>query len=147
MHRDHLNWENYLCDIYKVCVAQICSLGVGKFECLCNPVVRQQLGLSGLQGVRGHPIPCKGRECLSITKCKHEARHMINFKLFDIVAAFRGMHVSPAKQSYMWLPRKCDYRTDAQTDRQKPDKVFPMCSYASQATQKVAPFIDFTISL
>ena len=29
-----------------------------------------------------------------------------------IVAAFRGMHVSPAKHSYAWLPRKCYYRTD-----------------------------------
>ena len=32
------------------------------------------------------------------------------------------MHVSPAKHSYAWLPRKCDYRTDThrdgQTDRQ-----------------------------
>ena len=33
--------------------------------------------------------------------------------------------------SYAWLPRKCDYWTDRQT----PDKVIPMCSYASQATQ------------
>ena len=38
----------------------------------------------------------------------------------NIVAAFRGMHdiVSPAKHSYAWLPRKCDYWTDAWTDRQ-----------------------------
>ena len=35
----------------------------------------------------------------------------------NIVAAFRGIHVSPAKQSYAWLPRKFDYRTDGQTDR------------------------------
>ena len=27
-------------------------------------------------------------------------------------------------------------QTDGQTDRQRPDKVIPMCSYASQATQK-----------
>ena len=51
----------------------------------------------------------------------------------NIVAAFRGMHVSPVKHScYGWLPRKCDY----QTDRQMPDKVIPMCRYASQATQQ-----------
>ena len=50
------------------------------------------------------------------------------------VAAFRGMHVSPAKHNYARLPRKCDYRTDTQT----PDKVIPMCRYASQATQKVS---------
>ena len=36
----------------------------------------------------------------------------------NIVAAFRGMHVSPAKHSYAWLPRKCDYRTDTRTDTQ-----------------------------
>ena len=36
-----------------------------------------------------------------------------------IVAAFRGMHVSPAKYSYAWLPRKCDYRTDTRTDRRR----------------------------
>ena len=36
----------------------------------------------------------------------------------NIVAAFQGMHVSPAKHSYAWLPRKCDYRTDSRTDRQ-----------------------------
>ena len=38
-----------------------------------------------------------------------------------IVAAFQGMHESPAKHSYAWLPRKCDYGTDRQTDRQTPD--------------------------
>ena len=32
------------------------------------------------------------------------------------MAAFRGMHVSPAKHSYAWLPRKCDYRTDTHTN-------------------------------
>ena len=31
------------------------------------------------------------------------------------------------------MPRKCDYRTDRQT----PDKVIPMCRYASKATQKL----------
>ena len=58
----------------------------------------------------------------------------------NIVAAFLGMHVSPAKHSYARLPRKCDYRTDARTDagmdRQTPDIVIPMCRYASQATQQ-----------
>ena len=29
-----------------------------------------------------------------------------------------------------------DYRTDRHTHRQTPDKVIPMCRYASQATQK-----------
>ena len=49
------------------------------------------------------------------------------------MAALQGMHVSPAKQSYAWLPRKCDYRTGRQTDRhterQMPDKGIPMCRY------------------
>ena len=39
----------------------------------------------------------------------------------NIVAAFPGMHVSPAKHSYAWLPRKCDYRTDRQTDTRQSD--------------------------
>ena len=34
----------------------------------------------------------------------------------NIVAAFPGMHVSPAKHGYVWLPRKCDYQTDTRTD-------------------------------
>ena len=36
------------------------------------------------------------------------------------MAAFQGMHVSPAKHSYAWLPRKCDRQTrkcDRQTHR------------------------------
>ena len=49
-----------------------------------------------------------------------------------IVAAFQGMHVSPAKHSF----GKCDRRTDRWTDRRTTDKVIPMCRYASQATQK-----------
>ena len=36
----------------------------------------------------------------------------------NIVAAFQGMHVSPAKHSYAWLPRKCDRQTDRQTEGQ-----------------------------
>ena len=56
----------------------------------------------------------------------------------NIVVAFQGMHVSPVKHSYAWLPRKCEYWTDRHrwTDRQTPDKVIPMCRYASLATQK-----------
>ena len=50
-----------------------------------------------------------------------------------IVAAFRGMHVSPAKHSYASVT---DGRTDKQTDGRTTDKVIPMCRYASQATQK-----------
>ena len=46
------------------------------------------------------------------------------------MAAFRGMHVSPAKHSSASV-------TDGRTDRQTTDKVIPMCRYASQATQKL----------
>ena len=35
------------------------------------------------------------------------------------MGAFRGMHVLPAKHCNAWLPRKCDYRTDAHTDRRQ----------------------------
>ena len=37
--------------------------------------------------------------------------------LENIVAAFRGMHASPAKHSYAWLPRKWDYQTDTQMQK------------------------------
>ena len=50
---------------------------------------------------------------------------------YNIVAAFRGMHVSPAKHSYVWLSRKCDYRTDrhthTQTDAGQSDPYVPLC--------------------
>ena len=63
------------------------------------------------------------------------AKVKVNIK---IVAAFRGMHVSPAKHSFGKCDRrKCDRRMDRQTDRLTTDKVIPMCRYASQATQKV----------
>ena len=42
----------------------------------------------------------------------------LQFFLINIVAAYRGMHVSPAKHSYVWLPRKRDYRTDRHTHGQ-----------------------------
>ena len=45
------------------------------------------------------------------------------------MAAFRGMHVSPAKHSYKVR------QTDGQTDRRIEDKVIPMRRYALQATQ------------
>ena len=38
-----------------------------------------------------------------------------------IVAAFRGMDVSPAKHSYAWLPRMCDYQTRRRTK-------WPLCA-------------------
>ena len=55
----------------------------------------------------------------------------------NIVAAFRGMHVSPAKHSSGGVTDgRTDRRTGRRTDRQTTDKVIPMCRYASQATQK-----------
>ena len=72
-----------------------------------------------------------------------------------IVAAFRGMQVSPAKHSFVKCDRKVwqtdrqtDGRTDRQTDRQTTDKVIPMCRYASQATQKLpVPLNDLIATL
>ena len=65
--------------------------------------------------------------------------HLItNSKQFSqkkILAAFRGMHVSPVKHSFGKCDRRTDRQTDRRTDRQT-DKVIPMCLYASQATQK-----------
>ena len=51
----------------------------------------------------------------------------------NIVATFQGMHVLPAKHSYAWLPRKCDYRTDThrradrQTGAAQSDPYVPLC--------------------
>ena len=45
-------------------------------------------------------------------------RTFIKKKKKKIVASHRGMHVSPAKHSYAWLPRKCDYHTHRRMDRQ-----------------------------
>ena len=55
------------------------------------------------------------------------------YLIIKIVAAFRGMHVSPAKHSFASVT---DGQTDRRTDGQTTDKVIPMCRYASQATQK-----------
>ena len=65
-----------------------------------------------------------------IPMCHYASSTETNFSQIynNIVAAFRGMHGLPAKHSYAWLPRKCDYRTDRQT----PDKVIPMCRHALQ---------------
>ena len=63
---------------------------------------------------------------------REEARGSVFPNDNKIVAAFRGMHVSPAKHSYASVRGR---QTDGRTDRQT-DKVIPMCRYASQATQK-----------
>ena len=52
------------------------------------------------------------------------------------MAAFLGMHVSPAKDSYAWLPLESvtTGQTHRRTDRQTPDKVIPMCHYHRSQT-------------
>ena len=57
-------------------------------------------------------------------KQTNHVQHLPNsrFNLFvlirrKIVAAFQGTHVWPAKHSFAWLPRKCDYQIDRPTDR------------------------------
>ena len=49
----------------------------------------------------------------------------------------RGMHVSHAKHSYVWLPRKSDYQTDrcthAQTDARQSDPYVPAQTDAGQS--------------
>ena len=56
----------------------------------------------------------------------------------NIVAAFWGMHVLPAKHSYVWLPRKCDYRTD--THRQTQDKVIPLATGNTKTQSEICWF-------
>ena len=60
------------------------------------------------------------------------------------VAAFRGMHVSPAESV---TDGRTDRRTDGRTDGRTTCKVIPTCRFASQATQKVSLrfFIRMTI--
>ena len=59
------------------------------------------------------------------------------------MAAFRGVHVSPAKHSYAWLPRKCDYRTkhrDRQTDTGQSDPYVPLSFAGDTIINIVAAF-------
>ena len=62
-----------------------------------------------------------------------------------IVAAFQGMHVSPAKHSYAWLPRKRDFRTDTQTDGQtdagQSDPYVPLCFAGDTIKKKKSSLI------
>ena len=64
----------------------------------------------------------------------------------NIVAAFRGMHVSPAKHSYAWLPRKCDYRTDRQTDAGQSDPYVPLCFAGDTINELVLLWFDVTLN-
>ena len=60
---------------------------------------------------------------LSHSNTLHYLKGMGNLQPINIVAAFRGMHVSPAKHSYAWLSRKCDYLTNARQS----DPYVPLC--------------------
>ena len=61
---------------------------------------------------------------------------------FKIVAKFRGMHVLPAKHSYAWLPRKCDY-TDRWTDRpRQSDPYVPLCFAGDTKTMGNLPILS-----
>ena len=68
---------------------------------------------------------------------------MPNKKSNKIVAAFRKMHVSPAKHSYVWLPKKCDYRTDTdrrtdgRTDAGQSDPYVPLCFAGDTKSNKI----------
>ena len=64
------------------------------------------------------------RYCLSMFQIQTGS---INVQITNIVASFRGMHVSPAKLSYVLLPRKCDYRTDGQRDAGQSDPYVLIC--------------------
>ena len=66
-------------------------------------------------------------------------------KIHNIVAVLRGMHVSPVKHSYVWLPRKCYYLTDTWTDGQTDGQTDARQS-ASQATQK-SNFVRLTTNI
>ena len=84
-----------------------------------------------------------GNACmiLMFVKCVLELTVIQNLHFFyqcrfrqtekNIVAAFRGMHVLPAKHRYAWQPRKCDWRTerhkDRQTDTRQNDPYEPLC--------------------
>ena len=91
---------------------------------------------------------CEGMTFMVAVKLNCTKLAILNtwMEFTKIVAAFRGMHVSPAKHSLGKCDRQMDGRTvgrgrngqtDRRTDRRTTDKVIPMCHCASQATQKV----------
>ena len=75
-------------------------------------------------------ITCR-KLCILLSFCKafhHGPLQRESFKYQNIVAAFRGMQVSPAKHSY-GLSRKCDYHsvTTGQTDAGQSDPYVSLC--------------------
>ena len=104
------------------------------------------------------PVPCFFHEAIweglyffnSLTLRKKVLTNKKCFTVSDlltmnIVAAFRGMHVSPAKHNYVWLPRKCDYRTDrhthTQTDAGQSDPYVPLC-FAGDTKKETSHLAD-----
>ena len=71
----------------------------------------------------------------------------IFFYLKKIVAAFQGMDMSPAKHSFVWPPRKCDYRTDTQTDGQTDIRrtKWSLCAAMLRRQHKNDTFCDITL--
>ena len=73
-------------------------------------------------------VGAKETLCKQDVFVKHECPH-----LKKIVAAFRGMHVSPAKHSSASV-------TDGQTDDGQSDPYVSLCFAATQKVQK--PFLE-----
>ena len=95
------------------------------FRCICLWINRNLLNLLLFSGLSLVPL----KTLIWNLVCEFW-RNTDNMKK---EAAFRGMHVSPAKHSYASV-------TDRRTDGRTTDKVIPMCRFASQATQKWFPF-------
>ena len=94
--------------------------------CLCQSEARVAIFVFRL-----NKIHKQGRGCWAVASC--QVLSNVRGCRENIVAAFRGMQVSPAKHSYAWLPRKCDYQTDrhihkyGQTDAGQSDPYVPLC--------------------
>ena len=66
-------------------------------------------------------------QVIGLNKKKNRCKHRENFPL-KIVAAFRGMHVSPAKySSWSVTEGQTDRQTDRRTDDRQSDPYVPLC--------------------
>ena len=98
-------------DIHKHACLNICIvIFLGHGKTLVHSVLMRRLSV--------HFMPMCGKYDRPITALPSH-RLLLNYFLKNIVATFRGMHVSPAKHSFAWLLIKCDYRTDRQMDRRR----------------------------
>ena len=59
------------------------------------------------------------------------------------VEALLGMHVSPVKHSYSWLPRKCNFWTDKQTDAGQSDSYVPLF-FAGDTIARIYLYINYS---